>query len=85
MEPADTAPTFDTFAAVRGLEAAGVSRPQAEAHADVLRASQARLAVKADLAQLRSDIRVDLARLETRMYAAFVALAAVIVAAVKYL
>ena len=65
--------------------ALGISCPRAEAHADVLRASQACLAVKADLTQLRSDIRVDLARLETRMYAAFVALAAVIVAAVKYL
>ena len=64
MEPADTAPTFDTLAAVRRLESAGVNRPQAEAHADVIRDSRDGLATKADIARLEEKMatRVDLYR-----------------------
>lgn len=85
MKAADATPAFDTLATVRRLESAGVNRPQAEAHTDALRDRLARLATKVDLTRLRSDIRGDFARLEARMYAVFVALAAVIVATVKYL
>ena len=42
--------TFDTLAAARALEAAGVDRKQAEAHAEQLRA-----AAGADLGQLASE------------------------------
>ena len=62
--------TFDTLTTARELEAAGVERRQAEAHAEALRravsADREQLATKADLAELRAD----LAGLETRMYRA---------------
>ena len=50
------ASTFDTLAATRALEAAGVERKQAEAHAEQLRAATGadldQLATKADLEPL---------------------------------
>ena len=55
-----SAATFDTLSAARKLEAAGVERRQAEAHAEALReavsADRDTLATKADLAELRADL-----------------------------
>ena len=52
--------TFDTLAAARALEAAGVQRSQAEAHAEQLRAAAGadleQLATKADLAPIRAEL-----------------------------
>ena len=39
MRPTSTASSFDTLAATRALEAAGIERKQAEAHAEQLRAA----------------------------------------------
>ena len=65
-----TASTFNPLAAARALEAAGVERRQAEAHAEALRqaatADRDEYATKADLERLRAD----LAGLEGRMYRA---------------
>ena len=53
-----TASTFNPLAAARALEAAGVDRRQAEAHAEALReaatADRNELATKADLAGLEA-------------------------------
>ena len=57
-----TTSTFDSLAAMRGLEAAGVNRNQAEAHAEQLRA-----AAGADLEQLAN--KDDLKRVETTLTA----------------
>ena len=58
--------TFDTLTTARELEAAGVERRQAEAHAEALRravsADRDELATKADLAELRAATRADLYR-----------------------
>ena len=55
-----TASTFDILSAARKLEAAGIERRQAEAHAEALReaatADRDELATKADLAELRADL-----------------------------
>ena len=63
------ASTFNPLEAARTLEAAGVERRQAEAHAEALRqaatADRDELATKADLAALKAD----LAALEARMTA----------------
>ena len=67
--------TFDTLTTARELEAAGVERRQAEAHAEALRravsADRDEFATKADLARVRDELRADLAGLEARMYRAF--------------
>ena len=47
---------FDTLAAARDMENAGLDRPAAEAVAEAIRAGQGELATKADLAAVRSDI-----------------------------
>lgn len=47
---------FDTLAAARELETAGMDRPQAEAVASVVRQGQGELATKAGLDALRSDM-----------------------------
>ena len=61
-----SAATFDTLTTARKLEAAGVERRQAEAHAEALReavsADREALATKADLAELRAATRADLYR-----------------------
>ena len=66
--------TFDTLTTARELEAAGVERRQAEAHAEALRravsADRDEFATKADLAGVRDELRTDLAGLEARMYRA---------------
>ena len=60
---------FDTLGIARDLEAAGVERRQAEAHAEALRKATAfrleHLATKADLAPLAT--KAELAALETRL------------------
>jgi len=54
--------TFDTLAATRALEAAGVDRKQAEAHAEQLRvaagADLEQLATKADLAVITAKLGI---------------------------
>ena len=68
------ATTFDTLAAARDLEAAGVERHQAEAIADTVRqainADRDALATQADLAGLESRIDAKLEALEGRIYRA---------------
>ena len=65
-----SATTFNPLEAARDLEAAGVERKQAEAHAEALRqaatADRDEFATKADFAELRAE----LAGLEARMYRA---------------
>ena len=62
---------FDTLATVRDLEAAGVERRQAEAHAEALRqaigADRGELATKADVADLRAATKADVADLKADM------------------
>lgn len=68
------ATTFDTLAAARDLEAAGVERHQAEAIAGTVRqainADREALATQADLAGLESRIDARLEALEGRIYRA---------------
>ena len=82
-----SAATFDTLTTARELEAAGVERRQAEAHAEALRraisADRDEFATKADLAGVRDELRADLAALEARLTWRLVGIAAAIVAAVK--
>ena len=56
--------TFDTLAAARDLEAAGVERRQAEAHAEALRVAVE--STRGDLAT-KADLRAEIAQLETRL------------------
>ena len=55
-----SAAAFDTLATAREIEAAGVERREAEAHAEALRravsANRDALATKADLADLKADM-----------------------------
>ena len=60
-----TATAFDTLAAARDLETAGMDRAQAEAVASAIRAGQGDLATRADLATVTT--KADLAALEARM------------------
>ena len=66
--------SFDTLAAARDLEAAGLERPQAEAIVKTMRESGradfANLATKVDIAEVRTeiaDVRTAIANLETRL------------------
>ncbi len=56
--------SFDTLTAARELEAAGIERRHAEAHANVLRAAvmadRDELATKADIRSLRLENRICL-------------------------
>ena len=74
----EAAPEFDTLAAVRKLEAAGVDREQAEAHTEALRDSRAGL-----VTQVYLD--AALARLEKRIPVGGTMIAALLFAAMKYL
>lgn len=80
---------FDTMAAVHTLEAAGVERKHAEAHAGVLRRSRSGLATKADLDNLErrllTQIDARMERAEKRALAVLVTVAAAAIAAAKYL
>jgi hypothetical protein len=60
-----SAMTIDTLEYVKKLEAAGVDRMQAEAHAEALRASiEDELATKADIQRLEAGTKADIQRLE---------------------
>ena len=64
-----TAITFDTLKFVKTLQAAGVAVPQAEAIATAVRDStdSAELATKADLRELRAELKNDIAMLRQEM------------------
>lgn len=57
-----TASTFDTLAAARELEAAGMARAQGEVVAQAVRDGQGELATKAALDTAVATIRADLSR-----------------------
>ena len=67
MTVADIPAGFDTLAATRDLEAAGIERRHAEAVVTVVRASRAGLATKADLDNLEARMDGRFAELEARM------------------
>lgn len=62
-------PAFDTLAAVRTLQGAGMDSAQAEAVTEMVNeaVNTSDLATRADLSTLRAELRADLAALETRM------------------
>ena len=64
-----SASAFDTLAAVRTLEAAGIERGQAEAIANAIRAGHGDPATKADLAHFatKADLANTVAGLERRL------------------
>lgn len=68
-----TAVTFDTLKYAAALKAAGVpddhAKAQAEALADALRQASQDLATKADIAELRMAMKLDIAELEARIQA----------------
>ena len=70
-----TSTTFDTLRAARDLEAAGIDRKQAEAHAEALRqaatADRDELATKTDLDALEARMNARFEALEGRMYRMF--------------
>ena len=88
-----TASAVDTLAVARDLEAADIGRRQAEAIAGAMYrvdgATDDTLATKADLAELRSELKIDLATLEARLmrfyFGASIAQVAVIVGLLKLL
>ena len=53
--------TFDTLAAARDMEHAGLKREAAEAVASAIRAGQGELATKGDLDALRTATQADIA------------------------
>lgn len=57
-----SAAVFDTLAAVRAIEAAGLDRHQAEAIADAIRAAQGDLATRQDLRTATAELRADIHR-----------------------
>jgi len=61
--------TFDTLKFVKTLEAAGVSAPQAEAFATAVRDStdSIDLVTKADLREVKAELKADMRELELRM------------------
>ncbi len=92
------AAAFDTLAAARTLQAAGLGEGPAEAIAGIFRdaadAASGDAATKADLAGLKAELKADMAELKAELKAEFktdmltltwrmVGLAAVVVAAVK--
>ena len=81
-----TATAFDTLGIVRDLEAAGVERRQAEAHAEAVakaaNAGHGELATKADVDKGLGELKTDMANLETRLTVRFVGIAVGIVIAI---
>ena len=57
---------FDTFQAARALESAGVERVQAEAIAEAIQ-QRHNYATKSDVGRLGSELRAEMAALETRL------------------
>ena len=74
-----TATAFDTLGIVRDLEAAGVERRQAEAHAEAV--AKAANAGHGELAT-KADLKAAVAELETRLTVRFVGIAVGIVIAI---
>ena len=74
MSVADIPAGFDTLAATRDLEAAGVERRHAEAVVTVVRASRAGLATKTDLDNLEARMNTRFAELEARMLKAAISI-----------
>ena len=68
------AAAFDTLAAAREIEKAGLDRTAAEAIAGAIRSGQGDLATRADLEALAQTTKTDLAALESRMDTRFVEL-----------
>jgi polyhydroxyalkanoate synthesis regulator phasin len=60
-----TATTFDTLAAMRRLEAAGIDAEQAEAIIDTMRESAGELSTKSDIDRLDSRLNALESRLNT--------------------
>ena len=56
--------TFDTLAAARQLQAAGMERPHAEAIADVVRAGLGGLATEDGMDALRRETRASMASMD---------------------
>ena len=84
-----TLAAFDTLAATRDLEAAGMERRQAEAVAEVTAQAavtgHGELATKADLATGLADLKTAMARQESRIYLALVGVVFAILAADRLL
>ena len=60
--------TFDTLSAARALEGAGMDSAQAEVVVETVRSAVIQgTATKADIADLRAEMRADLAALELRL------------------
>ena len=76
MTVADIPAGFDTLAATRDLEAAGIERRHAEAVVAVVRASRAGLATKADLDNLEARMDGRFAELQAQMDGRFAELQA---------
>ena len=78
---------FDTLAAAEALEQAGATPKLAKAHAAQLRsaaeAARGDLATKADLAELKAELKADLYTLTWRFLGLVIAANALLVAAVK--
>ena len=74
MTVADIPAGFDTLAATRDLEAAGIERRHAEAVVTVVRASRAGLATKTDLDNLEARVNGRFAELEARMLKAAISI-----------
>ena len=89
MAAIDTDPGFDTLAYAQTPKAADVEDKQAEAHAAAARASQSRLATKADLDNLEVRLRADISALGARLYGAMFiqtgVIAGIVVAIVEFL
>ena len=67
--------TFDTLHAAKALTAAGFESQQAEAITNTIReAFTESVATKADIADLRAELKADIANLETRLVERFKAL-----------
>ena len=78
---------FDTLAAAEALEQAGATPKLAKAHAAQLRsaaeAARGDLATKADLAELKAELKADSYTLTWRLLGLVIAANALLVAAVK--
>ena len=78
---------FDTLAAAEALEYAGATPELAKAHAAQLRsaaeAARGDLAARADLAELKAELKADLHTLNWRLLGLVIAANALLVAAVK--
>ena len=76
-----TVATFDTHAAVRAMEKAGLEVAQAEAVTNAIRSAVTEnVATKADIGELRSEMKADMASLEVRMTRTLYAVAAALLA-----